>query len=58
MHPPVKAASGELAGQRLEEFDAWIAATALRFSLPLATNNRKHFDGIAGLTLVGGIAIE
>lgn len=46
-------ADRESAGRRMEEFDAWIAATALRHGIPLATNNRRHFDGIAGLILVG-----
>lgn len=45
-------AERELAGQKVEEFDAWIAATALRHGIPLATNNRRHFEGIPGLTLV------
>lgn len=45
-------AERDLAGRRMEEFDAWIAATALRHDLPLATNNRRHFEGIPGLTLV------
>jgi tRNA(fMet)-specific endonuclease VapC len=40
-------------GLKMEEFDAWIAATALRHDIPLATNNRRHFEGIPGLTLVG-----
>lgn len=38
----------------MEEFDAWIASTALRHDIPLATNNTRHFEGIPGLTLVGG----
>jgi tRNA(fMet)-specific endonuclease VapC len=42
----------ERAGRRIEEFDAWIAATAVRHHIPLATNNREHFEGIPGLTLV------
>lgn len=32
--------------------DRWIAACALRHSLPLVTNNRKHFKGIPGLRLI------
>ena len=46
-------AERESAGRRMEEFDARIAATALRHGIPLATNNRRHFDGIPGLVLVG-----
>lgn len=45
-------ADRERAGRSMEEFDAWIAATALRHDIPLATNNRRHFEGIPGLTLV------
>jgi tRNA(fMet)-specific endonuclease VapC len=36
-------------GQTRGDFDLLIAATALRHSLTLLTNNRKHFEGIAGL---------
>jgi predicted nucleic acid-binding protein len=36
----------------IEDNDLWIAATALHHSLRLATNNRKHFQGIPGLELV------
>jgi len=42
----------EQQGLKMEEFDAWIAATALRHDIPLATNNRRHFEGIDGLQLV------
>lgn len=45
-------AARERIGQRMEEFDAWIAATALRHDIPLATNNREHFEGIPDLRLV------
>lgn len=44
----------EQRGLTMEEFDAWIAATALRHDIPLATNNRKHFEGIPNLVLVAG----
>lgn len=43
----------EQRGLTMEEFDAWIAATALRHDIPLATGNRTHFEGIPGLVLVG-----
>ncbi|MGH3440764.1 MAG: type II toxin-antitoxin system VapC family toxin [Nitriliruptorales bacterium] len=32
--------------------DVWIAAWAVEHAAPLATRNVKHFDGIAGLTLL------
>lgn len=32
--------------------DLWTAAVALRHDLPLATNNRKDFEGIPGLRLL------
>jgi predicted nucleic acid-binding protein len=32
--------------------DLWIAATAIRHSIPLVTNNRKHFERILGLKLI------
>ncbi len=45
-------AGREETGRRMEEFDAWVAATAVRHGMPLATNNRKHFEGVDGLALV------
>jgi tRNA(fMet)-specific endonuclease VapC len=38
-------------GLRIGDFDLLIAATALRYNLTLLTNNRKHFEGIAGLPI-------
>lgn len=32
--------------------DAWIAATALRYRLPLVTHNPDDFQRIAGLTII------
>jgi predicted nucleic acid-binding protein len=32
--------------------DLWIATCAVRHSIPLITNNRKHFEQIPGLTLI------
>jgi predicted nucleic acid-binding protein len=32
--------------------DAWIAATAMAFEIPLVTHNPSDFDGIAGLSLL------
>lgn len=46
-------AAREAEGLSMEEFDAWIAATALRHGIPLATGNRKHFEGVPGLAVVG-----
>ena len=34
----------EKKGRRISEADAWIAATAIRYQIPLLTNNRKHFE--------------
>jgi predicted nucleic acid-binding protein len=40
------------AGRPIDTADAWIAATAIEFSLPLYTNNARHFESIEGLTVV------
>ena len=32
--------------------DAWIAATAIVYRVPLITHKRKHFEGIAGLKVI------
>ena len=32
--------------------DLWIAACAVRHSIPLITHNRRHFEGIPGLNIV------
>lgn len=37
------------AGTPVEDNDLWIAATALRYELPLVTHNPKHFRRIPGL---------
>ena len=39
-------------GRPIHESDAWIAATALLYDIPLITNNRRHFEGIEDLKLV------
>jgi len=31
-------------GRRVGIADSWIAATALLYSIPLATHNRRHFE--------------
>ena len=43
-------------GRVINSQDAWIAATAIRYSIPLITHNRKHFEGVAGLTLISEAA--
>lgn len=35
-------------GTPIETADAWIAAVALMFDIPLVTHNRKHFENIRG----------
>jgi tRNA(fMet)-specific endonuclease VapC len=32
--------------------DLWIASCAIRHSIPLISNNRRHFEGIPGLALI------
>jgi tRNA(fMet)-specific endonuclease VapC len=32
--------------------DLWIAACAVRHTIPLITHNRRHFEGISGLTII------
>jgi len=32
--------------------DAWVAATALSYGVPLVTNNPDDFAGVAGLTVI------
>lgn len=38
-------------GERIEDFDLLIAATALSLNYTLVTNNTKHYQRIAGLQL-------
>jgi tRNA(fMet)-specific endonuclease VapC len=40
------------AGIVVADNDLWIAACALRHSIPLISNNRKHFEKIPGLQLI------
>lgn len=42
-------ASLESLGQKLDEFDLLIAATARKSSLRLLTENKKHFQRISGI---------
>lgn len=39
-------------GRRIECADAWIAATALLYDLPLITHNRRDYLGVPGLKLI------
>jgi len=32
--------------------DAWVAATALSYDVPLVTNNAADFAGVSGLTVI------
>jgi tRNA(fMet)-specific endonuclease VapC len=40
------------AGVVVGDNDLWIAACAVRHSIPLISNNRKHFEKIPGLQLI------
>lgn len=44
--------SKNVAGRPRHSNDLWTAAVALRYGLPLATNNRVDFEGIPGLRLL------
>lgn len=39
-------------GRPIETADAWVAAVALMFDVPLVTHNRKHFQNIDGLRII------
>jgi tRNA(fMet)-specific endonuclease VapC len=44
--------AAQAGGHRIECADAWIAATALLYDLPLATHNRGDYKGVPGLTTI------
>lgn len=44
--------AAQAGGYRIECADAWIAATALLYDLPLVTHNRSDYRGVPGLTLI------
>ena len=50
VYADIKAAC-ESKGKTVGANDLWIAACAIRHSIPLVSNNFKHFDGIPGLIL-------
>jgi predicted nucleic acid-binding protein len=39
-------------GRLMAYADAWIAATAITYRVPLITHNRKHFESVAGLKVI------
>jgi predicted nucleic acid-binding protein len=39
-------------GRTVADNDLWIAACAIRHSIPLVSNNRAHFEGIPDLVLI------
>jgi tRNA(fMet)-specific endonuclease VapC len=39
-------------GRRIECADAWIAATALLYNIPLVTHNRSDYLGVPDLKLI------
>lgn len=39
-------------GRPIATADAWVAAVALMFGVPLVTHNRKHFQNVGGLQII------
>lgn len=46
--------SARRAGRPIQTADAWIAATAVAYGLPLVTHNGDDFAGVMGLTIITG----
>ncbi len=44
--------AAQASGYPIECADAWIAATALFYDLPLVTHNRSDYRGVPGLVLI------
>jgi tRNA(fMet)-specific endonuclease VapC len=42
----------KIKGRPISTADAWIAATALSFSIPLVTHNPDDFKNVSGLTVI------
>lgn len=45
-------------GRPRQDNDLWIAATALRYELPLVTHNRRDFEDIPSLTVISEAPIQ
>ena len=45
-------AHGERSGHPINVDDAWVAATALLYDVPLVSHNRSHFEHVPHLRLV------
>jgi len=45
-------AAGKQKGHPIDVGDSWIAATAVRYGVPLATHNQAHFRWVEGLTVL------
>jgi predicted nucleic acid-binding protein len=41
-------------GRSIDVADAWIAATALLYGVPLVTHNAGHFESVPGLVIYSG----
>ncbi|MEO6588464.1 MAG: type II toxin-antitoxin system VapC family toxin [Pyrinomonadaceae bacterium] len=39
-------------GNPIDTADAWVAAVALLFDVPLVTHNRRHFENISNLQVI------
>lgn len=48
----------EARGRPIATADAFIAACAHSLNIPLVTNNRRHFEGIEGLTVLSARGLD
>lgn len=44
--------AGHPLGQKAQSHDAWVAATARHFEIPLLTGNQAHFQDLGGIDLI------
>jgi predicted nucleic acid-binding protein len=44
--------AGRASGYRIECADAWIAATALLYNIPLVTHNGSDYRGVPGISII------